>query len=131
MRKYGFSLIRIFQCKDRNDSVLIRESTGQWKPAFSQLLCSIIFMSKYLRDSYSRHEGCVCVWDGGRWKHLFILSFPDRARQVLNGSFTLFIFHKICSQWQLYSGINPIYRRSEKIDSLSRTFLACKYFSET
>ena len=40
MREYEFSLIRILPYKDRIvNSVLIRENTGQWKPAFSHILC--------------------------------------------------------------------------------------------
>ena len=40
MREYEFSLIRILPYEDRIvNSVLIRENTGQWKPAFSHILC--------------------------------------------------------------------------------------------
>ena len=42
MREYVFSLTRIFPYKDRiEDSVLIRENTGQWKPVFSHILSSV------------------------------------------------------------------------------------------
>ena len=41
MREYGFSLTHILPYKDRiYDFVRIRENTGQWKPAFSYVLCS-------------------------------------------------------------------------------------------
>ena len=43
MPEYGFLLNCIFPYKDRTvDSVLIRENTGQWKPVFSHILCSVI-----------------------------------------------------------------------------------------
>ena len=42
MRKYVFSLTRILPYNDRiYDSVLIRKNTGQWKPVFSHILCSV------------------------------------------------------------------------------------------
>ena len=42
MREYGFSLTRILPYKNRIvGSVLIRENTGQWKPVFSNILCSL------------------------------------------------------------------------------------------
>ena len=41
MREYGFSLTRILPDKDKiYDFVLIRESTAQWKPVFSHIICS-------------------------------------------------------------------------------------------
>ena len=43
MREYGFSMSRMFPCKDKIvDFVLIQENTGQRKPVFSQILCSVI-----------------------------------------------------------------------------------------
>ena len=42
MREYGFSQTRILSQKDKMvDFVLMRESTGQWKPVFSHILCSV------------------------------------------------------------------------------------------
>ena len=42
MRKYGFSLTSILPHEDRiYDSAFIRENTGQWKPFFSYILCSV------------------------------------------------------------------------------------------
>ena len=61
MPDYGFSLAPFFSYKDKIvdsedrivDSVLIRENTGQRKPIFWHILCSVqcfpIFWSKYCK----------------------------------------------------------------------------------
>ena len=41
MREYGISLTRILPYKNKTyDSVYKRKNSGQWKPVFSQILCS-------------------------------------------------------------------------------------------
>ena len=48
MREYGFSLTRILPSKDRiYDSVFIWDNTGQWKPVFSHILCSVKISEDY------------------------------------------------------------------------------------
>ena len=47
MRECEFSLTRILLYKDKVvDSVLIWENTGQSKPVFSHILCSVAFFNK-------------------------------------------------------------------------------------
>ena len=59
MREYGFSPVHILPCKDKIfDFFHIQENTGQWKPAFSHILCSVTVFS----ESYARF-----------WKNLFLL----------------------------------------------------------
>ena len=51
MREYGFSPAHILPYKDKIfDFFHIREYTGQWKPAFSYILCSATVFS----ESYAR-----------------------------------------------------------------------------
>ena len=46
-QEYGFSLTFLFPYKDRIiDSVLMRENTGQGKPAFSHVLRNVLCVSK-------------------------------------------------------------------------------------
>ena len=49
MQEYVFALTRTLPCKDRiYDSVLIRENTGQRKPVFLNILCSVVVGRQYI-----------------------------------------------------------------------------------
>ena len=49
MQEYGFSLTRILPYRDKiYDFVLMWENTGQWKPVFSHILCSVIVIGAHV-----------------------------------------------------------------------------------
>ena len=64
MQKYEFSLTCILPHKDRiYDSVIIRENTGQWKPVFSHILCSVNVSIVLLLFKLDTKQYVIAKWN--------------------------------------------------------------------
>ena len=93
MREYGFSLTSILSYEDRIvDSVLIRENTGQRKPVFSHILCSVKNADVRTASGSLRFEtaSCSCNFEKKKgYAFFFISNAFFNSASVLNNFFMI------------------------------------------